>query len=133
MDQRLTKDERSLGDLFSELANETGTLVRQEVSLAQVEMTQKAARVGKQVGFLAVGGAIGYAALLAVMAGIILVLTSLGVPAWLSAILVGAVVGGVSYYLVTSALEKLKHTEIAPNETVESIKEDAQWLKRQVS
>src|SRR5512141_1398380 len=113
MDQRLTKDERSLGDLFSELANETGTLVRQEVSLAQVEMTQKAARVGKQVGFLAVGGAIGYAALLAVMAGIILVLTSLGVPAWLSAILVGAVVAGVSYYLVTSALEKLKHTEIA--------------------
>jgi drug/metabolite transporter (DMT)-like permease len=67
------------------------------------------------------------------MAGIILVLTSLGVPAWLSAILVGAVIGGVSYYLVTSALEKLKHTEIAPNETVESIKEDAQWLKRQVS
>ncbi|MBA2737221.1 MAG: phage holin family protein, partial [Pyrinomonadaceae bacterium] len=33
--QQVVKEERSLGDLFSELASETGTLVRQEVALAQ--------------------------------------------------------------------------------------------------
>ena len=53
---QLQKDERSLGDLFSELAAETGTLVRQEVALAQVEITEKATAVGKNVGYLAVGG-----------------------------------------------------------------------------
>ena len=129
---QIQKDERSLGDLFSELAAETGTLIRQEVSLAQVELTGKASRVGKQVGYLAVGGAIGYAAMLAVMAGIILGL-SYFMPAWIAALLVGGVVGGISFFLISSAIERLKNTNLKPEETVESIKEDAQWLKNQVS
>jgi len=53
---QLQNDGRSLGELFSELAAETGTLVRQEVALAQVELTAKATSVGKNVGFLAIGG-----------------------------------------------------------------------------
>jgi hypothetical protein len=129
---QIEKDERSLGDLFSELAAETGTLIRQEVSLAQVEISGKAARVGKQVGYLAVGGAIGYAALLSIMAGIILGL-SYFMPAWVAALLVGGVVGGVSFFLISSAMERLKNTNLKPDETVESIKEDAEWLKDQVS
>ena len=129
---QLQKDERSLGDLFSELAAETGTLVRQEVALAQAELTTKAAVVGKNVGFLAVGGAIGYAALLAVLAGVILGL-SYFMPPWIAAILVGVVVGIAAFVLVSSALAELKKTNLKPEETVESIKEDAQWLKNQVS
>jgi hypothetical protein len=129
---QIQKDERSLGDLFSELAAETGTLVRQEVALAQAEISDKASRVGKQVGFLAVGGAIGYAAMLAIMAGIIIGLSRF-IPAWAAALLVGAVVGGVSFFLISSALERLKRTNLKPEESVESIKEDAQWLKNQLS
>ena len=129
---QLQKDERSLGDLFSELAAETGTLVRQEVALAQVELTSKAARVGKHVGFLAVGGAIAYAGLLAVLAGIIIGL-SYFIPLWLAALLIGAVVAGAAYAMISSALAALKETSLTPAETVESIKEDAQWLKNQVS
>ena len=49
------KDDRSIGELFSELSRETTALLRQEVQLAKVEMTQKASRVGKNVGFLVVG------------------------------------------------------------------------------
>lgn len=126
------RDERSLGDLFSELATETGTLIRQEVALAQTELTEKASTVGKNVGYLAVGGAVGYAALLAILAGIILALASF-IPAWASALVVGIAVGIVAYILITSALEELKRTELKPEETVESIKEDAQWLKNQLS
>ena len=129
---QIQKDERSLGDLFSELAAETGTLVRQEVALAQVEITGKATRVGKQVGYLAVGGAIGYAAMLAIMAGIIIGLSNF-IPAWIAALLVGGIVAGVSFFLVSSAIERLKNTNLKPEESVESIKEDAQWLKNQLS
>lgn len=70
MRQPQNQDDRSLGDLFAELASETSQLVRQEVALAQTEITNKATRVGKQVGFLVVGGAIGYAALLVVLAAV---------------------------------------------------------------
>lgn len=129
---QLKNDERSLGDLFSELAAETGTLVRQEVALAQAELTVKATSVGKNVGFLAVGGAIAYAGVLAILAGVILGL-SLLIPAWIAAIMVGLVVGAVAFFLISSALEELKKTNLKPEETVESIKEDAQWLKNQVS
>ena len=129
---QLQKDERSLGDLFSELAAETGTLVRHEVSLAQAELTEKATVVGKNVGYLAVGGAVGYAAMLAVVAGVILGL-SMFMAAWLAALLVGVVIGIVAFVLISSALSELRKTELKPEETVESIKEDAQWLKNQLS
>lgn len=129
---QLQKEERSLGDLFSELAAETGTLIRQEVALAQAELTAKAAKVGKNVGFLAVGGAIAYAALLSILAGIVIGLSYL-MPAWLAALLVGVAVGIAAFVLISSALKALKETSLKPAETVESIKEDAQWLKNQVS
>lgn len=129
---QIQKDERSLGELFSELAAETGTLVRQEVALAQSELTTKAASVGKNVGFLAIGGAVGYAAMLAILAGIILGL-SYFMPAWIASILVGLLVGAVAFFVISSALEELKKTNLKPEEAVESIKEDAQWLKNQVS
>ena len=130
--QKMVKEEQSLGDLFSELAAETGTLVRQEVALAQVELTQKAASVGKNVGYLVVGGAVGYAALLVILAAAVIILANF-IPMWASALLVGGVVGIVAFFLVSSALAELKKADLTPRETVESIKEDAQWLKNQVS
>ena len=140
--QQLVKEERSLGDLFSELAAETSTLVRQEVSLAQTELTQKATSVGKDVGFLVAGGAVGYTALLVILAAVVIGLTQLIsylsgwqliTSAWIAAAIVGLVVGIVAYVLVTNALAKLKNTELTPRQTVETLKEDAEWLKNQVS
>lgn len=132
MAQQKIAEEKSLGDLFSELASETSTLVRQEVALAQTELTQKATSVGKNVGFLVVGGAVGYAALLALLAAAIIGLAHF-VPAWAAALIVAAVVGIVAGVLIMSALKSLKQTELTPRETVKSLKEDAEWLKNQVS
>ena len=142
MAQQITKDERSLGELFSELASETSTLVKQEVSLATTEMTLKATKVGKNVGYLAAGGAVAYTALLVILAAIVIGLTQfishlmnwqIITSAWIAAAIVGLVVGIIGYVLVTSALAKLKTVELTPHQTVETIKEDAQWLKDQVS
>ena len=130
--QQMVKEERSLGDLFSELASETGTLVRQEVALAQAELTKKATDVGKNVGYLVVGGAVAYAAALALIAALIIGL-SYFIPAWASALVVGVIVGVVAYMMISSAIAALKKTDLAPRETVETLKEDAQWLKDQVS
>ena len=130
MQGRDSKNDRSLGELFSELAQDTSTLVRQEMTLAKTEMSQKASRVGKDVGFLAAGGAVAYAGLLAVLAGIIVLLGQI-IPMWLSALLVGLVVAGVGYFLVRKGLEALKREELAPRQTIETIKEDQQWAKDQ--
>ena len=130
--QQLAKEDRSLGDLFAELAGETGTLVRQEVALAQTEIVHKATKAGKNVGYLVVGGAVAYAGVLAVIAGVIILLSNF-LPAWLSAVLIGAAVSGVAYFMITSAIAELKKTDPMPRNTIETIKEDAKWLKKEVT
>jgi hypothetical protein len=129
MQQR--RDDRSIGELFAELAGDTSTLVRQEVSLAKAELTRNAARVGKQVGLLAIGGALGYAALLAIVAAAIMGLAEV-IPAWVSALVVGVVFAIIAGLLITKALHALKQTDVAPRVTIETLKEDAQWMKDQV-
>jgi hypothetical protein len=125
-------DDRPLGELFSDLINETTTLVRNEVALAKVEITQKATKVGRNVGSLVVGGAIAYAALLALGAATIMFL-SRAMPAWVAALIVGLIVAGVAWLLISKAITELKRTELTPQETVDSLKEDAQWIKDQIS
>ena len=126
------RDDRSLGELFSELAQETTTLVRQEVNLATTEMTQKASRAGRHIGVLAAGGAVAYAGLLAILAGVIVLLNNV-MPLWLSALLVGIVVSVVGYVLVRRALDALKREDFAPRETMETLKEDQEWAKDQTT
>jgi MFS family permease len=133
MAQQITKEDRSLGELFSELASETSTLVKQEVALAQTELTQKATKVGKNVGYLVVGGAVAYAALLAFIAGLIIILGNALDNHWLAAFIIGIVIAIAAVVMIMSALSALKATGITPTQTVETIKEDAQWLKDQVS
>jgi len=125
--QQVSKEDRSLGELLGDLTRDIITLVRQELTLAKAEMSQKAAHVGKQMGLLAAGGALAYAGLLAIVAAIIVLLTSAGLDLWLSALLVGLVVAGVGGALVKKALGALKQQDLAPRQTLETlnaIKED---------
>lgn len=123
------KDERSLGELFGDLARETSALVRQEVELAKTEMTQKATRVGKDIGFLVAGGAVAYAGFLALIAAIAIGLGQLGLPWWLATLLVALVVGGIGGFLVMRGISALKQENLAPERTMQTIKEDVEWAK----
>ncbi len=123
------QDNRSLGELFGDLAQNTGTLVRQEVELAKTEMTQKATRVGKDIAFLLAGGAVAYAGFLAILAAIAIGLGQLGVPWWIAALLVGLVVAGVGGFLVMRGLSALRQETAVPQQTIETLKEDAEWAK----
>jgi uncharacterized membrane protein SpoIIM required for sporulation len=124
------RDERSLGELFADLARETSNLVRQEVTLARTEMTEKVTQVGRDGGTIGMGGAIAYAGFLAIVAALILGLGQF-LPLWLSALIVGLVVGGIGYAVLQSGLSALKRANLTPHETIETLKEDAEWAKEQ--
>jgi hypothetical protein len=123
--------ERSLGDLFSQLTHDLSTLLRQEVMLAKTELSQKASKAGKDVGFLAVGGAIAYAGFLVILAGVVLAL-GLVLPWWASALIVGVVVAAIGYFLIRKGQTALKQADLTPKQTIETLKEDQQWVKEQV-
>jgi xanthine/uracil permease len=127
------KDDRSLGELFGDLARDMGVLVRQEVGLATTEVTHKATRLGQDLAVLAVGGLVAYAGSLAILAAIIIALAAAGLQWWLAALVVGVVVSIVGAVLVQRGVNALKHADLAPRETMETLKEDTQWAKEQMS
>jgi len=125
-----SREDRSLGELFSELSRQTSTLVRQEVTLAKTEMSAKASKVGKDVAFLAVGGAVAYAGFLGILAAIVIILAG-PLPWWLAALIVGVVVVAIGYFLIQRGRAALQRADPAPRETIDSIKEDVEWAKQQ--
>jgi hypothetical protein len=127
------KDDRSLGELFGDLARDMGVLVRQEVGLATTEMTHKATRMARSVAVVAVGGLVAYAGLLAIVAAIIIALAAAGLAWWLAALVVGVVVAAIGGVLVQRGMNVLKRADLTPTETVQTLKEDTQWAKEQMS
>ncbi|MDQ3387021.1 MAG: phage holin family protein [Actinomycetota bacterium] len=127
---RDSKDEQSVGELLGELYRGASSLIQLELELAKTEMSQKASRVGKNVGFLAAGGAIAYAGFLAILAGIIALLGLL-IPLWLSALIIGLVVAGIGGALVMSGLKTLQQESVAPQKTLDTLKEDKEWMTDQ--
>lgn len=124
--------ERSLGELFAELSKEASDLVRKEVALARTELTHKATSMGKDIGFMAGGGAVVYAGFLTLIAAAVLGL-GYAVPMWLSALIVGLIVVAIGGALVYLGMNHLKRMNLAPKQTLETLKEDAQWAKQQTS
>jgi xanthine/uracil permease len=127
------RDERSLGDLFSDLSRETTTLVRQEVQLAKAELTQSATEAARGIGMLVAGGLVAYAGLIFLLLAIVFGLIEAGWDAWLSALVVGVVVVAIGAILVLRARESLKPANLAPRRTVETLKEDQAWAKEQIT
>jgi len=123
---------RSLGELLSDLTRELTTLLRREVELAKTEMTEKAVKTGRDVGFLAIGGAVAYAGFLVLLAALVVGLAN-AMPAWLAALIVGLVVAAIGAGLVFKGMAALKSENLAPTQTVATLKEDAQWAKRQLT
>ncbi len=122
------KDERSLGELFGDLAGQTGALVREEVALAKAELTQSATRAGKDIGVVVIGGAVAYAGLLALLAAVILGLAT-ALPAWLAALIVGLVVVGIGAALLQRGRAALAHRDLAPRQTLATLTADVDAVK----
>jgi len=115
-------EDRSVGELFSDLTRDLSALVRQEVTLAKTEMSQKAAQAGKDVGFLLGGAFVAYAGFLVLLAALVIVLAKAGLPLWASALIVGLVVALAGGFLVKKGMDAFKSEDLAPRETLESLK-----------
>ena len=124
-------DDRSFGEMFADLSRDFKTLVHQELQLARIEMSQKAVKMRKGLVLAVGGGLLAYGGFLAVIAGIVLGLVASGLPPWLAALVAGVVLGGLGYLLVYSGVASLRPQALTPHHTIDTLKEDAQWLRTQ--
>jgi uncharacterized membrane protein YqjE len=123
--------DRPIGDLMRQLADETSTLVRQELELAKAEMREKGRKAGPGVGMVGAAGVVGLLAAGALTAFLILALDG-AMPNWLAALIVAAVYGAIAAALYFQGREKVKEAgPPVPEQTVESVKEDVEWAKTQ--
>jgi uncharacterized membrane protein YqjE len=123
--------ERSLPELLKRLSAETTQLVHQELDLAKVELTQKGRQAGAGAGLFGSAAALGLGALGALTACIILALNA-ALPAWLAALIVAAVYGAIATVLAVQGRDRVKQvTPLAPEQTIETVKEDVEWAKTQ--
>ena len=119
-------------ELIRRLSEQTRALARQELALAQAELTEKGKRAGIGAGML--GGA-GLMALLVAGAAtaLIVVALSLVVAAWLAALItalaLGALAGGLA---LAGRAQARRATPIPPKETVDTMKEDVAWVRTRV-
>jgi hypothetical protein len=134
------KEERSIGQLLKELTQESSTLLKQEVNLAKTEMSEKASRIGANLGEVAVGGAVALLGSIALLLAAVYGLTSIlnnfmnqEVAVWLAPLIVGGILAAVGYSLIKKALATLKQESITPQRTTQSLQENKEWLKEKIS
>jgi uncharacterized membrane protein YqjE len=122
----------ALGDLFRQLAQDSATLVRQEMTLAKAELKSNVKSVARDAVMVGVGGILALIGTLVLLAAVVVAVGDALDNYWLGALIVAAlflIVGGL---LAMSNLKKLKHEEVAPTRTLETLKEDKQWLQSEI-
>ena len=123
--------DRPIGELLKELSNQTTTLVRQELELAKAEMAEKGKQAGLGAGMFGGAGLFGVLALGALTTCLIAALAT-GVDLWLAALIVALVYAAIAGVLALAGKRKTQEaTPPAPEQAIESTKEDVQWAKTQ--
>ncbi len=121
-------DGKSLRDLLRDLSQDSATLMRQESELFRSEMNQRISRMQREVSLLGAGGVVAHVGLLALTAAFILLL-SLALPAWAAALIVALVYMVAGGILIMTGRQKLKEEELAPRESIHSMKQDVRTLR----
>jgi hypothetical protein len=121
--------DRPIGELLKELANETTTLVRQELDLAKAEMREKAGKAGPGFGIWGAAGVTALLALGSLTAFLILALDG-AIANWLAALIVGLVYSAIAGVLYVRGKHRVEEAgSPVPEKTIETVKEDVQWAK----
>ena len=135
MSTNRTDAQRGLGSLLKDLADGSAKLVRDEVELAKLETTAMVKAVGLGTASVAVGGVLALLGTLSFFTGLVLLPGDQWLRAqdWLAALIGMAIAGGLAFWFARQGLALRTPRRRAPDQTVETLKEDKEWLKRQLT
>lgn len=124
--------EPSLGELFKQLAQDSTTLIQQEVALAKTEMRDNFRAFAKDVVMLAIGGGVLLVGALVLTAFLVALLGDLLDNYWLGALIVGLVYALVGFVLLRRGQKGMKHDDLKPEQTLQTLQADKRWAQREV-
>jgi uncharacterized membrane protein YqjE len=122
-------EEHSTGELVKQLSENVSALVREEIKLAQLEMTRKGKRAGLGVGMLGGAGLITLYGLACLVACVVIAIAG-ALAAWLAALIVGVALLGVAAATALLGKGRLqKAAPLVPEQTAANVKEDVETIK----
>lgn len=124
------KVEKPLSALISDMTSDVGTLVRKELELAKIETKEELSRTAKAGGMLGAAGFAGYLAVV-MLSFALAFLLDLAMPLWVAFLIVALLYGAAAAFLFVRGRERMKQVNPVPEQTVETVKEDVEWLKAQ--
>ena len=124
--------EEPISDLLKRFSQDASTLVRQEITLAKLELRESIKGLAKDAGKLGAAAGLGLFGGFALLAFLIIGLGDLINNYWLSALIVAVLLLGAAAILAKGALDHMKTNRLAPQETVQTLKEDQRWARREV-
>ena len=122
--------DQPIGDLVKQLSEQTATLVRQEMKLAQAELQEKGKKAGIGAGMFGASGLVAFFGAACLIAAAVLALAT-AVDSWLAALIVGVVLlaaAGVAALMGKKQIEEA--TPPAPEQAMSSMKRDVDTVKR---
>jgi hypothetical protein len=114
-------------ELLGSLFEQGKILLKEEVRLAKAEVRTEAKRAAASAGAIGAGGILLHTGLL-VFAGFLVIALDLLLPLWAAALIVAVVLLGAGAFLAKGGVAKLKKVDLKPEQTLETLKEDKEWL-----
>jgi drug/metabolite transporter (DMT)-like permease len=127
---------RSIGALLRDLAEGSAALVRGEIRLARMETGAALAGIRDGTMMMAMGSVLALLGGLSLLAGVVLLIGDQWLPRdlyWLAALVVTVIAGAMAFWFAKRGVALLTPTQIGPNETVTTLKEDKEWLKQRLT
>jgi len=129
---RYDRNDQSLGAMIGDLVGDVQDLIRGEVNLAKQEVKEEAKAAGMGIGLMVGAGVLAFVGLFFIGLTLTYVLDAF-IPSWAAALIVAALFLIAAFVLFNMGKGRLQHVDPVPRQTVESIKEDAEWVKQQIS
>lgn len=129
----MTDTDRTLGTIVKELVADVQTLFRSEIALLKLEIKDTVANLGGGVGMFAGAVFLGLFGIAFLFVTIVLGLVALGVPAWVSTLIVTVALFAAAGVLAFLGKKKFAAVEFVPNRSVEQIKQDIDAIKSDIA
>ena len=128
-----TDADRSIGTIIKDLTADLSMLLRSEIALLKLELKEQFSKLGGGAALLAGALFLGLLGLAFLFVTLVLGLVALGVPAWLSALIVTVVLFAAAAILGIKGKKKLESLNFVPTESVEQIKSDIETIKADIA
>jgi hypothetical protein len=121
-----------IAELISRIRFDVSTIIRKEIDIVKVEMSERMRRMVKDAAMIVVGGVVLFLGIQVLIATAIIALAH-AVPLWLSALIVGVVLFVTGGAAAVAGIGRIKKIDWMPRKSLKLFREDISWLKKQVA